>query len=174
MKPLQIDIAFATPWFEVLAKTMQPGEAPYYSLRLPDYAAVVALTPERRVLGVRQYRPAVERYTLELPSGLVDPGETPAQTAARELLEETGYAAGEVEVLGPLFPDVGRLANRIWACVATGVRPLEGRPVEEGIEVLTWSLPELWRATAEGQFDHALHVAVLLMAVLRGRLSLEP
>jgi hypothetical protein len=41
MKPLKTEIAFATPWFELLAKTMKPGEAPYYSLRLPDYAAVV-------------------------------------------------------------------------------------------------------------------------------------
>ena len=48
MQPLKTEVAFATPWFEVLAKTMQPGEAPYYSLRLPDYAAVVAITEDQR------------------------------------------------------------------------------------------------------------------------------
>jgi hypothetical protein len=41
VKPLKTDVAFATPWFEILAKTMQPDEAPYYSLRLPDYSAIV-------------------------------------------------------------------------------------------------------------------------------------
>ena len=84
MKPLKTEVAFATPWFQILGKTMRHGEAPYYSLKLPDYAAVVAVTEEQRVLIVRQYRPAVERDTLELPSGMVDPGETPeaAVTAA--------------------------------------------------------------------------------------------
>jgi ADP-ribose pyrophosphatase len=172
MQPLKTEVAFATPWFEVLAKTMKPGEAPYYSLRLPDYAAVVAITEDQRVLAVRQYRPAVERPTIELPSGLVDPGESPAEAARRELLEETGYEAAEVEVLGSMEPDTGRLGNRIWSCVATGARRVEGRAPEEGIEVLTYSFPELARATAEGEFNHALHVAVLLVAMVKGRVRL--
>jgi ADP-ribose pyrophosphatase len=170
VKPLKVEVVFATPWFEVLGKTMQPGEAPYYSLRLPDYAAVVAFTQDQRVLLVRQYRPAVELYTLELPSGLVDAGETPAEAAGRELIEETGHA-GEIEVLGPLFSDAGRLGNRIWACCATGVRPVEGRSPEEGIELLAYSLPQLWRAVADGQFDSALHAAVLMIAMSREKLT---
>jgi ADP-ribose pyrophosphatase len=174
MQPLKTEVAFATPWFEILAKTMKPGEAPYYSLRLPDYAAVVALTDDQRVLAVRQYRPAVARHTIELPSGLIDLGETPAEAARRELLEETGYQAAKVEVLGPMEPDTGRLGNRIWSCVATGLRRVEGRAPEEGIEVLTYSLPELARATAEGEFNHALHVAVLLVAMLKGKIRLAP
>src|SRR5437763_401900 len=71
VKPLKVEVAFGTPWFQILGKTMREGEDPYYSLRLPDYAAVVALTEDQRVLIVRQYRPAVEHHTLELPSGLV-------------------------------------------------------------------------------------------------------
>ncbi|HJT86251.1 MAG TPA: hypothetical protein VJ732_00305, partial [Bryobacteraceae bacterium] len=74
MKPLKTEVVFSTPWFDVLGKTVRPEEAPYYSLRLPDYTAIVAVTEDQRVLAVRQYRPAVERYTLELPSGLIDPG----------------------------------------------------------------------------------------------------
>jgi ADP-ribose pyrophosphatase len=171
VKPLKSEVVFATPWFEILAKTMRPLEEPYYSLRLPDYAAVVAITEDQRVLLVRQYRPAVERYTLELPSGMVDAGETPAEAAARELLEETGHAAGEIQVLGPLFSDTGRLANRMWGCCATGVRPVEGRSPEEGIELLAWRLPELWRAVADGRFDSALHAAVLMIAVSRESLA---
>lgn len=171
---LKTEVAFATPWFEVLAKTIKPDDAPYYSLRLPDYASLIALTDDRSILLVRQYRPAVERYTLELPSGLVDPGETPGDAARRELIEETGYAAGEVDVLGPMFPDTGRLTNQIWSCFASSVQPVHGRTPEAGIEVVTYSLPDLWRATADGQFDHALHVAILLMAVLRGKLTISP
>ena len=172
MKPLRTEVEFATPWFQILAKTMREGEAPYYSLKLPDYSAVLALTDDQEVLIVRQYRPAVERYTLELPSGLVDAGETPAEAARRELLEETGYEADVVENLGPMLPDTGRLGNCIYSCFATGVRRVEDRVPEEGIEVLTWPLDELARATTDGRFDHALHVAVLLVAILKGRIRL--
>ncbi len=172
MKPIKTEIEFATPWFQVLGKTMREGEAPYYSLKLQDYAAVVAVTDDQQMLIVRQYRPAVERYTLELPSGLVDAGETPAESARRELLEETGYQASTVEDLGPMMPDCGRLGNRIHSCVASGLQRVPERTPEEGIEVLTWPLDELARAIADGRFDHALHVAVLLVTMAKGRLRL--
>ena len=172
MKALKTEVVFLTPWFQILGKTMRAGEEPYYSLKLPDYAAVVALTEEQRVLIVRQYRPAVEHDTLELPSGLVDAGETPLESARRELLEETGYGGGEWEALGGMEPDTGRLGNRIWGCVAKGVRRVEGHAPEEGIAVLTWSLEELSQAMVDGRFDHALHVAVVMMAVLKSGVKL--
>src|ERR1035437_1935879 len=75
MQPLKPEVAFTTPWFEILGKTMRQGDEPYYSLKLPDYAAVVAITDEERGLIVRQFFPAVEHATIELPSALVDPGE---------------------------------------------------------------------------------------------------
>ena len=168
--PIHTGIAYRTSWFEVLAKTMEAGEEPYYSLRLPDYASILANTDEHQVLCVRQYRPAVERYTLEFPSGIVDPGETPGESARRELVEETGYEAARLEVLGPMYPDTGRLCNRIWGCVASGLKRVEGRQPEEGIEVVEMSVADLLRATSDGQFDHALHVAIILMAQLRGLL----
>ena len=173
MKPLKKEVTYTTPWFEVVAKTMRPDEEPYYSLRLPDYAAIVALTEDERILIVRQYRPAVEQHTLELPSGIIDPGESPEQTARRELIEETGYEAAQVEVMGALFVDSGRLCNRMAGCVATGARRLSGRAPEAGIEVLTWTAGELWEATRAGEFALSLHVAILMQAVLAGKLPLR-
>lgn len=167
--PLRTDVVYRTPWFELLAKSMDPGDEPYYSLRLADYASVLAITDDQRVLCIRQYRPAVERETLEFPSGLIDPGESPEESARRELLEETGYEAGAVEVLAPMLPDTGRLGNQIWACVATGLRRVAGCEPEEGLEVVQLTVPELFQAVDDGQFDHALHVAVILIAQLRGK-----
>jgi ADP-ribose pyrophosphatase len=170
MKPIKTDIAFATPWFKVLAKTFREDEAPYYTLQLPDYASIIAITGDGRIVIVRQYRPAVDHYTYELPSGIVDPGEAPAESARRELLEETGYRVSEVEVLGSMEPDTGRLGNRIWACIARNAERVEGAVPEDGIEVETWSLDELNAATIEGRFDHALHVAIVWLAKLKGKL----
>ena len=169
MKPFKTEVPFETPWFSVVAKTLREDEDPWYSLRLPDYAAVVATTVEGRAVLVRQYRPAVETVTLELPSGLVDPGESPVEAARRELREETGYDAPSVELLGPLLPDTGRLGNRIWCCVAAGVRRLPDWIPEAGVEVVEMAVADLPAAVADGRFDHALHVAALMLAQVRGK-----
>jgi ADP-ribose pyrophosphatase len=170
VKLLRTEVAFHSPWMDLLAKTFDGSSDPYYTVKVPDYTSVIALTADRRVVLVRQYRQAVEHYTIELPSGVIDPGESPEETARRELLEETGYQAGVVERLGSMEPDTGRLQNRIWACMAYEVRPVEGAAPEQGMEVVLWSIEELIRATAEGRFDHALHVAIVGLASFQGKL----
>jgi ADP-ribose pyrophosphatase len=152
---------------------MRAGEAPYYSLRLPDYVGILAVTAEGRVLAVRQYRPAIEQFTIELPAGLVDAGETPALTASRELLEETGYQADDMQVLGEMSTDTGRLDNRIWACYAPNVRRVDGYQPEEGMEALSYSMDELREAVSEGSFGHALHLAILALAAAKGLIALS-
>src|SRR5687767_5099472 len=108
------EIAFATRWFEVEAKYTDADPQPFYSLKLPDYVTIIASTTSGDIVLVRQYRPAVEAVTLELPSGLVDGKDGPEATARRELEEETGYRAAEMVHLGTLYSDTGRLQNRLW------------------------------------------------------------
>ena len=165
-------VVFTTPWFDVVAKTFDGGQAPYYMLRMLDYVTVFATTVENRILLVRQYRPVTENYTLELPSGHVDMGESPDKAAKRELLEETGYQAHEMKLLGTLIPDTGRLGNKLWCFSASGVT-LASFPVvkEQGIELVTCSAGELMDYVSEAKFNHALHLAVVLLAVQQGQLT---
>lgn len=92
-------------------------QAAKWTFRLPDgsvhnydivlnrhVAAAIALTPENRVILAAQYRPGPQQVLLELPAGVVDAGETPAQTMQRELLEETGYQ-GDMEYVGASYRD---------------------------------------------------------------------
>jgi len=84
----------------------QPGgEVVEYEVKdEDDLVAILALTDEREVVLVRQFRPGPEAVLLELPAGVVDPGADPAETAAAELLEETGYA-GRIEPAGTLLEE---------------------------------------------------------------------
>jgi ADP-ribose pyrophosphatase len=172
VKPVQTEILYRTPWCEMVAKTVKPGEEPWYSMRGPDYTTIVALTEEGRLLLVRQYRPAVEQFTIELPSGNIDGAEPPEQCARRELVEETGYQADDMELLGPMFPDVGRLGMRVWNYFAPAVRPVHHWKPEPGVEVLSCSMSELVGAIEDGAFNHATHIAALVPAMLRGKLNL--
>lgn len=162
-----------TPWFKVVAKAQAAGE-PYYMLELQDYVTIVAVTPARRVLFVRQFRPVVERQTLELPSGHVEERESPEDAARRELLEETGFVAPRLELLGTLIPDVGRLTNRMWCFFAHGVEPSDGAHQREaGLSVVELPERDALRRAADGTIDHALNLAALFLAVSSGKLAFD-
>lgn len=165
--------AFATPWFTVVAKTVDGAKDPHYVLEMADYVTVLATTADGSLVLVRQWRPVTESATLELPSGTVDPGETPEAAARRELLEETGYVAGALEPLGRLVPDTGREGNRLWGFYAPGVAPaVPARAPEPGLEAVRCTRAEFAEHLKEGRFDHALNLAVLFQAIQRGAWSL--
>jgi 8-oxo-dGTP pyrophosphatase MutT (NUDIX family) len=93
------------------------------------------LTPSGKIPIVRQYRPAIEAFAWELPAGLVDPGEAPAEGCRRELLEETGLSARAVHALGTNCACTGRFSNRIHNFfVAAGARVADFEP-EPGISM---------------------------------------
>jgi 8-oxo-dGTP pyrophosphatase MutT (NUDIX family) len=83
-----------SPWMTIIEREVEyrEGASPnlYHAVGQQDYVAIVALTPEDQIPIVRQYRPALERFTWELPAGLVDEDESPETCCRRELMEETG------------------------------------------------------------------------------------
>ena len=160
---------FRTPWFRLLAKTVsgEAGRPPHYALEANDYVTVFALTPDRRVLLVRQFRPAVEKYTVELPSGHVEKGQTPAEAARTELVEETGHRAARLELVGSFKTDVGRMTNRTWCFYAEGARPVPGFRPDPGLRREAWPVKKLLARIADGSFDHAIIIAAIYLVVLK-------
>ena len=85
----------------------------------PPAAAVVAQTADGRVVVIRQFRWAVQRTLVELPAGLIDPGETPLAAAQRELREETGYLADHWQLAFDCYTSPGFSTERIHVFYAS-------------------------------------------------------
>src|SRR5579885_1950986 len=128
-----------SPWMQLIEREVEFAQGGphhlYHAVAQHDYIAIVAQTPDGRIPIVRQYRPALEAFTWELPAGLVDPGEDPQTACCRELLEETGFLTRSVRLLSTASPDTGRLSNRIHSFyVEAGERRSDFAP-EQGIAV---------------------------------------
>ena len=165
-----------SPWVDLVAREVEfsPGAEPqiYHSVATFDYVILLAVTPDGRIPLVRQYRPAVEDFTLEFPAGIVDRGEDPAATATRELLEETGLPAESIHLLAVNKTDAGRLSNRVHSYfVRTGPQMPDFEP-EAGIAICLVTMPELVRLIRAGEFDAQANLGTLLLAMLRGHIEL--
>ena len=157
-----------SPWTTLIERDVEfaPGRAPetYHSFGGCDWVTAVAWTPGGRIAVVRQYRPGVERYTWELPSGLVDSGEEPETACRRELREETGLQAERVTYLGGLRPDVGRLelTEHIFRVEASG--PLSDFVPEPGVTVEYVSPDRIADLIRDGSFCQLHHIAAWYLA----------
>ena len=130
----------------------------FYRIHSGSWAQIVPVTKDGDVVLVRQYRHGARKVTLEMPAGLVDPGEDPAQAALRECLEETGYRAENPISLGVVYPNPALFANRLYAYVAVDVVPeraIQNVGAEE-TEVVLVPTRELPKLMLNGTIDHAL------------------
>jgi 8-oxo-dGTP pyrophosphatase MutT (NUDIX family) len=143
----------------------------YHIIDSPSWAAAVCLTPKQELVLVRQYRHGHEGASLELPAGIIEPGEAPLAAAVRELYEETGYEAETAEPLWSIRPEPAR--HRQWAHMAfvrSSANPRDAEPEEtEDVTVELWPAAQLDAIVA--QMVHAVHVGALLLAARRGLLG---
>lgn len=128
-----------------------------------DWVNVVAVTPAGRIVIVHQYRFGVGALSLEIPGGLVDPGEEHRDAAVRELREETGYTSEEWHYLGAVTPNPAFLTNRCHQWLARNAVPNAQPTFEEGedIVVVEFTPEELGTAIRAGNFHHSLALLAL-------------
>jgi len=126
-------------------------EREYYLKTEGNSVCVLALTPQREVVLARQFRPGPQEIVMELPGGALDDGEEPVQAAARELLEETGYA-GDIAYVGSVLVD-GYSPRSRHICVATDCRNVAAQNLDDGefVDVLTMSLADFRQHLQSGR-----------------------
>lgn len=139
----------------------------FYRIDSPDWVNVVPLTPAGELVLVRQYRHGSRSVTLEIPGGMVDPGEDPAAAAARELVEETGYQGAAPEPLCAVNPNPALFGNTCHTFVVRDTVPvaaIANGPTEETVVELV-ARDRIRELLDAGVIEHAL-VAVALYRFL--------
>ena len=138
----------------------------FFVFEFPDWVNILPITPDGDVIFVHQFRHGIRDFTLEIPGGIVDPGESPGEAGLRELLEESGFrpANGESVELGWVHPNPALQENRCWSFLAENVeRVVDDDHIvgtgSEAIAVTTRPLAQVPEMLSNGELTHALTVA---------------
>ncbi|MDY2777144.1 MAG: NUDIX hydrolase [Collinsella sp.] len=144
-------------------------------VRHPGAAAVVALTSTGKIVLVRQYRTALDRVTVEIPAGKLDPGEDPLECARRELHEETGFRPGKIRYLTSIVTSCGFCDEIIHIYFATQLEFDGASPDDdEFVNVDLVPLSELIDAVLDGKIEDAKTVVgALACDAIAHRLGIE-
>jgi len=158
-----VDCRIFSVELSVAISPVDGSEHDYYRVLSSDWVQIVPVTPEGEVVMVRQYRHGSSSIVLEIPGGLVDPGEAPAAAAQRECLEETGFAVERVHSLGDVNPNPALHAHRLHSFFAHDARPVAEiqNTAREYTEAVLVPVDQIAARIRAGEIDHALVVATL-------------
>ncbi|MDR3316920.1 MAG: NUDIX hydrolase [Puniceicoccales bacterium] len=141
-------------------------EGNFYVIHCPEWVQVIPVTVEGKILLVQQYRFGSRRFSLEAPGGIAEAGETVHGAAGRELLEETGYAAGSLRTVAVLRPNSALQDNCLHVVFAEECKKISSQNLDpfEEISVGEYAFDEVYGKIQSGEIDHALAIASLLLA----------
>ena len=129
----------------------------------PGAAAVLPVLPGNRVVLIKQYRKAVGQTILEIPAGLLEPGETPKKCARRELAEETGYRAGTIKKIMVFYPTPGYSREKIHIYKAEKLKKQPPQQTEdEFIETVIVGQDKIKQLFRRGEISDAKTLIALL------------
>jgi 8-oxo-dGTP pyrophosphatase MutT (NUDIX family) len=131
----------------------------------PGATAIIPFLDDKRIVLLKQYRHALKKYIWEIPAGTLDPQEEIISCAKRELIEETGYSAGQWHRLGEITPVPGYSNERIHIFLATGLKPADQNLDEdEVIQVQALDFLKAFEMIGDGEIQDAKSIAGLFLA----------
>ena len=127
-------------------------------------AAVVPLISKDKVILIKQFRIALEKYIWEIPAGTLEKNERPERCAKRELIEETGYKAGKMKKLGEIYPAVGYSDEVLHVFKATDLTKTKiMREKDEIIEPKVFTRPQIGRMIRNGKIRDSKTISAFAM-----------
>lgn len=143
----------------------RPQAQDFFVISAPDWVNVVALTPDRQLVLVRQFRYGTNDFSLEIPGGVMDPGEDAITAGVRELREETGYVGTNARLLGRVHPNPAMQDNRCHLVLVEEARREAGLDwdADEEFEIMTRPVDEVYQLAYAGGITHAMVLDALLL-----------
>ena len=139
-------------------------EHEFYVIDSANWVNVIALTPDRQIVLVEQYRHGSNTVELEIPGGLMDKADaSPEATGRRELREETGYEGGPGRIIGQAFPNPAIMSNTCFTVLIEDCRCVHPVDFDQGEDLITRLAPlsEIPTLVAQGKIRHSVVIAAL-------------
>lgn len=155
---------FETKWFslesEEFPELKNLGGKPIYRIKAPDCVVVLPFDEKGNLILIKQFRPVVEKETLELPAGGISGSETPEEAAKRELEEETGYMCNKLIYAGKGLSSPDRIRTNAHVFLAENC--VKTKKAEAAIDVVLASPEKLRELVKEEKFNALGCIGVLL------------
>lgn len=164
-------VVFQTDWFRVIQNNLKDFHKPYYTIETGDGVVVLALTKNKEIVLVRQYRPPSRSWTLELPSGAKGEKEPALKAAKRELFEETGYTSTRFHLLSRNLAIMeNRIVGRNSFFLALDAQKNGAHAPEKNMHTVLVRQSDFEDLIKTGKFRHTAGIAALALAKLHSYL----
>jgi ADP-ribose pyrophosphatase len=148
--------------FKISPRTGEPHN--FFVLDCADWVNVVAVTPDRQLVMIEQYRQGSNTVELEIPGGIIDAKDaSPAAAGERELREETGYEGEQPRMIGKIFPNPAIMSNSVHTLLVENSQLKHPVEWDHGEDIITRLVPmaDFPKLVASGQIRHSLVIAAL-------------
>ncbi|MGI8950733.1 MAG: NUDIX hydrolase [Chitinophagaceae bacterium] len=171
-KTLSSQYLFKDTWFTVRKDICETFDGkiidPYYVFEFPEWATAFAITEEKKIILVKQYRHALGEVCIELPGGCVDATDKTYEDAIRrELLEETGYAFESVHYLGRISSNPSTNSNLMHMFITSGGKKVQPQQLDGNEEIIIMEITaeELMLLIDEKRIIQSMHISTIFYAL---------
>lgn len=169
----QSTVVYTKKWMRIMEEVCQLPDGqiinPYFIIEVPDFCNVIMVTTQDEIVMVEQYRHAAGIVSLELPGGMIEPGEDPMLAAKREMEEETGYQSNHFELLYSIYPNPPLENNQAHFYLATQVTLTGNTSFDqyEDIKLVLVSKNDFINKLLQNAFTHGAQVGAMFAAAIK-------